>query len=136
MSYAKKKLMRIDFPLFDFGGTANTEIMSFKIPKDENGNAQRAVLVDVGVMITEATVFATTLGTVKVGLAADDDEFALLNIATAVADAACFNVDNDADAIIDEDIPSGSLVQMTFAPGTGAGLAGIGIPYVDIYVWN
>ena len=135
MSYGEKKLVRMNFPSFDFGGTANTEIMAFDLPVSEKGVSMQAQLVDIGVMVTEATVFATTLGTVKVGTAGTAAAFATLSIPDASADASCVNIAEDTDAITEDTIPSGTLVQVTFAPGTGASLAGIGIPYIDMYVW-
>jgi len=136
MSYSNKHLVRINFPLFDFGGAAN-EVMSFKIPKDEHGNNQKARLVDVGVMVTEIINADTTEPAVLVGTAGDNDAYAQLNITDATADEACFNVDNDANAILNEDIPSGTLVEMNFKFGaeTAGSLTGQGIPYVDMYVW-
>jgi len=136
MSYSNKQLIRINFPSFDFGDTGS-ETMSFKIPKDEHGNDQKARLVDIGLMVTETFVTTTLEGAIEVGTAGDNDAYGKLNITDSTADEACFNVDNDTDAILDEDIPSGTLVEMNFTCGTtGAGtLAGKGIPYVDIYVW-
>ena len=134
MSYSNKKLIRHTLPLFDFGG-GSAEIMSFKVPKDEHGNNQKAKLVDIGVMATEVFETLTTEGSVQVGTAANNDAYGKLNITTATADEACFNVDNDADAILSSSIDAGTLIEVNLTNGTGSGVTGQGIPYIDLYTW-
>ena len=136
MSYSNKKLIRHMLPLFDFGG-ASAEIMSLKVPFNEHGVAQKARLVDVAVMVTEV-INADVAPTFQVGTAADNDANALLTIDDRTADEACFNTDNDTDAILDEVIDSGTLVELNFTPGSGTAggaVTGQGIPYLDMYVW-
>lgn len=116
-----------NFPNMDFGAAAGTTVHSIAGPAGMQGR-----LVEVGVVTTEATVFATTLGMVYVGTFADTDKYAILNIATGVADNTVFNTKNDADAILIPTIPKDTALAVTLTEGTGAGLTGQGYPYVII----
>jgi dihydrodipicolinate reductase len=111
----------------DFGGSSGATVHKIAGPAGMMGR-----LIEVGVCISEATVFATTLGQVEVGDSSDADEFAELNIATSVDNHATFNTADDTDAIIDATIPKDTTVLVTLTEGTGGGLAGKGFPYVII----
>jgi hypothetical protein len=111
----------------DFGASAGVTTHSICGPAGKKGK-----LRDIGVAITEATVFATTLGHVQVGISTDLDAYGKLNIATGTAAQTVFNSGDDTDAIIDADIPADSVVTVTLTEGTGAGLAGQGAPVVVI----
>lgn len=119
------------FAEMDFGASAGATIHKIAGPAGMKGR-----LVEVGVVISEATVFATNLGKVEVGDSSDADEYAALNIATATANHAVFNTKDDTDAIIDATIPADTAVLVTLTEGTGAGLAGKGFPYVIINWFN
>jgi len=116
-----------NFPNMDFGAAAGNTTHWIAGPAGKKGK-----LKEVGVITTEATVFATTLGKVQVGIATDLDAHAELNIATATAIKTVFNSGDDADAIIDEDIDADTALAVTLIEGTGAGLTGQGYPYVII----
>ena len=123
-----------NFPNMDFGAAAGDTVHRIAGPTGKKGKVR-----EVGVVISEATVFATTLGQVKVGSAADDDAYALLNIATSTALNAVFNSADDTDAIIKAsnnidtvDITADTAILVTLVEGTGASLAGQGHPYVII----
>jgi len=120
-----------NFPNMDFGGSSGTTIHKIAGPAGMKGR-----LIEVGAVITEATVFATTLGKVEVGDSTDADEYAALNIATATANHAVFNTKDDTDCIIDATIPADTAVLVTLTEGTGAALAGQGYPYVIINWFN
>jgi len=111
----------------DFGAAAGATTHRIAGPKGKKGR-----LIEVGVCVSEATVFATTLGIVEVGNASDSDAYAKLNIATATALNATFNSDDDTDAILSADIPADTTLLVKLTEGTGAGLAGQGNPYVII----
>lgn len=135
MSYDDKKLVRMTFPSHDFG--AGAEVMSFYLPPNEDGGQTQGRVVNVGVMaITEAFANDTGGGGVQVGTATDNDAYAKLNIPDATADEACVDINTDADVILSEDIPAGTLVEINCTQSTDASTAaGIGIPFIDIYVW-
>jgi len=135
MSYSKKHLVRMNLPLFDFGGAAN-EIISFRIPKDEHGNDQQARIVNVGAAITEAIATSSGNATFEVGTAEDNDAYAKLTIPDNSVDEDVIDVSDDTDAILDESIPAGTLGEINLKYGTQAsGLTGQGIPFIDMYVW-
>ena len=116
-----------NFPNMDFGAASGATVHRIAGPAGKVG-----VLKEIGVVVSEATVFASTLGSVAVGIAADADEFGILNIPTASAQNAVVNTGVDTDAIIDADIPADTAVLVTLTEGTGASLAGQGYPYVII----
>jgi hypothetical protein len=136
MSYSEKRLCRTTFPNFDFGGTSGAQEISFRLPNDEHGLPMQGQVVKIGVMITEATVWTTNKGTFELGTAADPDAFCKLEIPTSSAAKDCIDETDDTDAIIAKNIPANTLVEATFTEGTGAGLAGQGIPFVDILCWR
>lgn len=127
MSYSNPINAVYNFANMDFGAAAGTTIHRIAGPAGMAGR-----LREVGVCISEATVFATTLGTVEVGTASDADAYAKLNIPTSSALNATINTADDTDAIIEPDIPADTTLLVTLTEGTGAGLAGQGNPYVII----
>jgi len=135
MSYDGKKLVRMTFPSHDFG--AGAEVLSFYLPPNEHGEQTKGRVVNVGVMaITEAFANSTGGGTIQIGTATDNDAYAKLNIPDETADEACVDINTDADVIISEDISAGQLVEINCTQSTDADTAaGIGIPFVDFYVW-
>lgn len=135
MSYGNKKLVRMVMDEFDFGADAN-EVYSFRLPYDEHGNAQKGRLVNIGVMVTETFSCNSTVASVELGESGDTDAYAKLEIADGTADEDCYDVTDDTDAILDEDIPSGTLLEVNLTQSTdGSGDAGKGMPFFDIYVW-
>ena len=116
-----------NFPNMDFGAAAGATVHTIPGPAGKKGR-----LIDIAVGITEATVFATTLGSVAVGTSADADAYGILNIPTGAADNTVVNKLDDTDAIIAADIPAETAVHVTLTEGTGAALAGQG--YVSVYI--
>jgi len=134
--YSKKRLIRQQFETFDFGGGAD-EVFSLRLPKNENGGNMQGQLVNVGVMVTEV-INADTAPTVQVGTAADNDAYAKLEIADGTADEDCFDVSDDTDAILNANIPAGTLVEINYTAGSGTSggaVTGQGMPFLDMYVW-
>jgi hypothetical protein len=127
MQYDNPLTIAYSYPNYDFGAAAGAGYYSFKGPKGYKGR-----IIDVGAHITEATIFATTLGFVEVGTAADPDANCKLNIATAQAVKTTFNTVNDTDAIIAADVAADTNVVVKLTEGTGASLAGQGVPYVVV----
>jgi hypothetical protein len=136
MSYGDKKLVRVNFPEFDFGADAN-ETYCFRLPKDEHGNNQQGELVNIGLSITETFACDGTAASVELGSTSDADAYAKLTIADAAADNDCFDVSDDTDAIISANIAAGALLKVTLTQSTdGSSDAGKGMPFFDFYVWN
>ncbi len=115
------------FASMDFGAAAGATTHTICGPAGKKG-----VLKDIGVALTEATIFASTLGIVQVGLSTNLDAYGQLNIATASAAQSVFNSSDDTDAVIAADIPADTVLTVTLTEGTGAGLTGIGAPVVVI----
>jgi len=116
-----------NFASMDFGAAAGNTLHHIGGPAGMKG-----VLREVGVSLSEATVFATTLGIIQVGTVADVDAYGILNIPTASAVNTVVNSTVDTDAVISADIAADTQVLITLIEGTGAGLTGIGEPYVII----
>lgn len=116
-----------NFANMDFGAAAGTTIHRISGPTGHKG-----VLKEIGVVLGEATVFATTLGFVEVGSASDADAYGKLQIPTASAVNTTVNTADDTDAIISAAIAADACVLVTLTEGTGAGLTGQGNPYVII----
>lgn len=125
--YDNPQTCMYNFPNMDFGAAAGATTHRIAGPAGKVGR-----LKEIGVVVSEATVFATTLGSVAVGIAADTDEYGILNIPTASALNAVVHSGVDTDAIIDADIAADTAILVTLTEGTGAGLAGQGYPYVII----
>lgn len=125
--YDKPVRAMYNFANMDFGAAAGSTTHRISGPTGHVG-----VLKEIGVCLSEATVFATTLGMVKVGSASDDDAYGLLNIATGQAINTVFNSGDDSDAIISENIAADACILVELVEGTGAGLTGQGNPYVVI----
>lgn len=126
-TYDNPRTCCYSFPLMDFGAAAGATYYAIQGPPGHVGR-----IVDVGVSIQEATVFATTLGIVEVGTADDPDAYAKLNIATGQAVKTMFNTVDDTDAIISADVAADTDIVVKLTEGTGAGLAGQGVPFVII----
>lgn len=135
MGYSDKQLVPMIFPAFDFGGDAD-EVISFRLPPRDNGDAMQGQLVNVAVMVTETFACATTAASISIGTAADADAYALLTIADETADLDFFDKSDDTDAIISADIAAGTLIQMTLTQSTDDSAdAGIGYPVLYFYAW-
>jgi len=126
-TYDNPRTCTYSFPLVDFGAGAGPYYYAIKGPDGHVGR-----IVDVGISVQETTVFATDLGHIQLGTAADPDAYAKLNIATATAVKTVFNTGDDTDAIIAADVPADTDIVVTCTEGTGDGLAGQGVPYVVI----
>lgn len=116
-----------DRPLFDFGAAAGNNVSYICGPPGHKG-----VLKSVRVALTEATVFATTLGMVKIGTTGNDDAYAWLNIATSQSANTIFDETDDTDAIILAAIPADTVLMVTQVEGTGGGLTGQGTVHIFI----
>lgn len=135
MSYSEKRLVRVTLPEFDFGNDAN-EKYSFRLPKNTDGNSMQGQLVKIGVMVTETFACSTTPAAIELGIATNADEYAKLNIADEAADADCFDETDDTDAIIKDDIPADTLLEVNLTQATDASAdAGKGMPFFDFWVW-
>lgn len=137
MSYSNKQLIRMNFPSHDFGDTSANEIISFRLPYDEHGNSQKGKLVNTGVMVTEAFINSAA-ATVTLGTSSTTGAFVSLAIPTGTSDADCYDVSDDTDAIVSEEIAKDTLIQMGMNAGTGTAngaVTGQGRPFVDVYVW-
>ena len=134
MSYSNKHLFVKTFPEHDFG--AGAEIYSFRLPLNEHGVAMKGRLVNAGVHITETFANDQGGGTLQIGTAADNDAYALVNIADGAADEDCYDVTDDTDAILEEDIAAGTLIEVNCTQSTDSSTAaGKGMPFVEIYCW-
>jgi hypothetical protein len=127
MGYDNPMTCMYNFALMDFGAAAGTTIHRISGP-----NGYKGRLKEIGVVLAEATVFATTLGFVEVGSSTDADAYGKLQIPTASAINTTVNSGDDADAIISADIAADACVLVTLTEGTGVGLTGQGNPYVII----
>ena len=111
----------------DFGTGGSADAISFRGPKGMKG-----ILLDIGVAnITEAFAGDTTDGQVTIGSDADPDAYGLLNVGAGATSAVgdTYNTSNDTDAILDQEIPADTQIEMTCVVGTGGTPAGIGTPY-------
>ena len=135
MGYSDKQLFRVALPNYDFGADAN-EKYSFRLPKRDNGDPMQGQLVKIGCMITEAFAATTTPASIELGTAADADAFAKLNIPDLAADVDCYDETDDTDAIIADDIPAGTLLEVNLTQATDdTSDTGQGIPFFDFWVW-
>lgn len=128
MSYDLPRQLTYSLGLHDFGAGAG--VRHIKAPTTKQSST-RGKLVSVAVDTTEAFTADTTAGFVRVGTAADPDAFAELNMSTALINVWWSEAD-DTDAIIDADIPAGTIVEVDFVAPTGGTPAGIGYVYVSI----
>lgn len=126
MAYDNPTSFRYDFPLMDFGAAAGTTTHAIKGPSGKKGR-----ITNIGVSLSEATVFATTTGKVEVGLTGTLAAYGQLNIPTASAIKTTVDVTVDTNAVI-ADIPADTQVLVTLTEGTGAGLTGIGNPFLEV----
>lgn len=124
--YDNPVTLRHDLASMDFGAAAGVTTRALKGPAGKKG-----IIRNIGVDLSEATVFATTEGIVKVGKSGDLAAYAQLNIPTASAINTTVDESVDTNAII-ADIPADTQVLVTLVEGTGAGLAGIGVPYIVV----
>lgn len=129
--YDNPTSLRYDLALMDFGAAAGNTTRAIKGPEGKQG-----IIRNIGCDITEATVFATTLGIVQVGLSGTLDAYAVLNIPTASGASTSVDLAVDPNAIsaatLNGRIPADTQVLLTLIEGTGASLAGQGFPYVEI----
>lgn len=128
MSYDNPSTVTFSFGVHDFGAGAGAK--SFKLPKGKRGR-----LIDVGVTnISEAFTNTTTAGFVSIGTADDADKYALLNCGTTgIGDTV--NTVDDADAIIDKDLPADTQIEVALVAPTGGTPAGIGEAYAVVEVY-
>lgn len=128
MSYDNKQLQTIVLPSWDYGDGNTVDTVSFRGPTGKKGRLKK-----VGIMVQETFADDQTAAKFEVGTAADPDAYALLSIADAAADVDCFDETDDTDAIIAEDIPADTLVQLKGTAGTDSGTAaGKGLSFVVI----
>jgi len=103
----------------DFGDTTDVN-MAIKAPR----GSQWGELIDIGVNVTEVFTATTTPSYVRLGTTADADAYAELNMGTAAA-TDYYNTQDDADAIINNKIPS-TQVEVALIATTGGTPTGIG----------
>ena len=123
MSYDKVKTITYTLDNYDFGATAD-ESFSFRLPTGYTGR-----LVKIGVMVTEAFVSTSTNAFVQLGTASDDDAYGQLEIANGAADVDCYDETDDTDAIIDEDIPADTLLEVNLLQAYAGSPTGKGNPF-------
>lgn len=131
MAYDKTRLSVISLPLFDFGGGA-AETYSLRLPTGYRGRIKK-----VGVAVTEVFATDSSNGSLEIGTAADADAFAKLVIPDGAADNDFIDETDDADAIIDADIPADTLIRITLTNGTDASaVTGQGIPVLEVELYK
>lgn len=105
--------------------TAVADVSSIKGPKGKRGR-----LIEIHVAAT--TTF--TAGSIKIGTQADDDAYASFSFGTLADTDSASTLDGvtDTDAIISEEIPADTQVEVTYANGgAGAGPAMVVIDWQD-----
>ena len=133
------RVFRYEFGNFDFGGGADA---SFYV-RGPLGKA--ALLYDYGVYaVTEAFAAGTATPMMKIGNGDDDDaygaafDFGALAVASGGKSLrSSYRPGTDAgwaSHMVDREIPADTPVKVGCVAGTGAGLAGQAIPFVDI-IW-
>lgn len=129
MPYDNPKRELIQFIQTDFGAGTGLAT-SFKGPKGHKGK-----LVDMGLVdISETFACDTTTAKVRVGTAADPDAYAEMIIPDATATTDAFRASqDDTDAIIDNDLPADTQIEVTFVQSADSvTAAGIAIPFVVV----
>ena len=127
MAYSERFIMRVDLGNYDFGNNAD-ETGTFRLPPGYQGK-----LIDIGVMVSETFACDATVASVALGTTSDPDAYALLNIADGAADDDCYDVTDDTDAIIADDLPAATLLKWTLTQATdGSADAGQGRPFFVI----
>ena len=111
MSYSNPIQYTYCTGLHDFG-TGTNEVTSFQIP-----SGKRARLVDIVFSCTEVCAGTVKPG-VLVGTAADADAYALFDFGTT-ADTDSIAASDSSTALIDQDIPENTQVEITLRSGTG-----------------
>lgn len=127
MSYSNPDRRDYAFGAIDFG--AGGDVVSITGPKGKKGT-----LVCIHIAATETFNAVTTQANIQVGTAADPDAYALMNLGT-LADTDSASSDDgttDTNAIIDQNIPADTQVEVTFTAPTGGTPAGIGHVTVTI----
>ena len=115
---------------FNFGGAAGTKTLKIQGPPGKVGR-----IVDMGCVVSVATVFATTTAKINVGITSALTSYASINIPTAKAADAVLNVSNivaNSGTITTRDLPADTPVTLSFVEGTGANLAGKACPFITI----
>lgn len=120
-----------DHPLvqtIDFGSVnfASATATSFKGPPGKRGR-----ILDMGVRVTTLFTAVTTPGYFNIGTAGDADAYASMAMGTAAA-TDTWNLQDDADAIIDPDLPADTQIEVSYVAPTGGSPAGVGVPYVVV----
>lgn len=112
MSYSNPVHYTFSTGLHDYGAGSN-EVTSFQIPDDK-----KARLVDIVFSCTEVCAGSTSTPGILVGTAADTDAYADFDFATT-ADTDSIAASDSTTAIIEEDIPTGTQVEITLVGGVG-----------------
>ena len=124
-TYDNPNVIRHQFPSHDFGAGAFAG--SLKGPAGHKGR-----ILDLGLSnITETFTNVTTGAYLRVGTGADPDAYAQMDCAAAAA-TDTYNTQDDTDAIIDEDLPADTQIEVTGVAPTGGTPAGIASFYVDV----
>jgi hypothetical protein len=125
MAYDNPLTITYTWGLHDFG--AGAAAYEFQGPAGKSGRLRH-----VGITVTETFTADTTPGYVRVGTTADPDAYAQLELGTTAVDNGYFSEANDADAIIEPDLPADTEVEVDFVSPTGGTPAGAGHVFVVV----
>ena len=124
MSYDKPRPLTYSFGPLDFG-TGDTA-HAFQGPAGLAGK-----IVDAGVMVTEVFNQVTTPGRLQAGIAAGGADYLDMNMAAAAA-TDYYGLADDTDAIVLDDIPADTQIEVTcLAPPCGTP-TGIGHCHITV----
>jgi hypothetical protein len=127
MSYSNPKTCMYTMASYDFGAASGA--LTVLLPGIQGMTGR---IVDVGVVLSEATVFATTMGNIKVGTHADTDAFANFDIATGQGANTTYNTGDNTSALTTATLDGDDPIEVTLTEGTGTGLTGTGVPYLVV----
>ena len=129
MSYTNPITVMYKTPVVhDLGDGAVVTAWSFKGPPGKKGK-----LIDIGFHVTETFAVDNTPAKIQVGTAADPDAYGVLNIPDATAITDYYNSISDTDAIIDQNLPADTQIEVLPVVGTDAGTeAGMGWETVTV----
>lgn len=126
MGYANpQQTVTYTWPSHDFG--AGGGAVSFQGPKGMQGR-----LKEVYVHSTETFTNTTTPAYVRVGTGSDADAYAEANLGTTAATDCFVGSTDDADWIIQGDLPVDTQVEVAFIAPTGGTPAGIGVVQIVV----
>lgn len=115
-----------------FGSTAFTAASTLAVFTPPPGKVGR--ILNVGIAGgTTAFACTTTPAALRIGTSANADAYARLNIPDLTATDTVFDIADDTDAIVAEDIPADTQVKIAVAAGVDeTAAAGVAFPFVVI----